>query len=317
MARIRGAVGQGKEWPSPLQSQQRGPHRGRVPSRRPALRRGPASAPPCAPKSAVKRAPARAVETALAIFAHDIRTPLTGIVAFGELLATSALGEREARWVEAIKDFAAHLAELTTLAVEAARAGKGRLKLRREVFALPRFAARLAFSLTARAEAKGLSCDTSIGELPDEAVGDPALLACGDRKSDGECREVHRAGTRRPRDHGNGAGPRQTAPLRHRLRQRHRHQRGRDAAAVSAVRPGERGDRRKVRWRRARSRAGAPSRPRDARQPQGRERAGPRQRVHLHRRARSAGRRRPRSTRRRTSRRSTFSASRTIPTAGW
>jgi CheY-like chemotaxis protein len=127
-------------------------------------------------KSAVKRAPARAVETALALFAHDIRTPLTGIVAFSELLATSALGERESRWVEAIKDLAAHLAELTTLAVEAARAGKGRLKLRREVFALPRFAARIAFSLTARAEAKGLSCDTSIGELPDEAVGDPALL---------------------------------------------------------------------------------------------------------------------------------------------
>jgi two-component system, sensor histidine kinase len=127
-------------------------------------------------KSPVKRAPARAVETALAIFAHDIRTPLTGIVAFGELLATSALGEREAGWVEAIKDLAVHLAELTTLAVEAGRAGKGRLKLRREVFALPRFAARLAFSLAARAEAKGLACDTSIGALPDEAVGDPALL---------------------------------------------------------------------------------------------------------------------------------------------
>jgi two-component system, sensor histidine kinase len=127
-------------------------------------------------KSAVKRTPARVVETALATFAHDIRTPLTGIAAFSELLATSGLGEREGRWVEAIKDLAAHLAELTTLAVEAARAGKGRLKLRREVFALPRFAARLAFSLTARAEAKGLACDTSIGELPDEAVGDPALL---------------------------------------------------------------------------------------------------------------------------------------------
>jgi two-component system, sensor histidine kinase len=127
-------------------------------------------------KSSVKRAPARAFETALATFAHDIRTPLTGIVAFSELLATSGLGEREGRWVEAIKDLAAHLSELTTLAVEAARAGKGRLRLRREVFALPRFAARLAFSLTARAEAKGLACDTSIGELPDEAVGDPALL---------------------------------------------------------------------------------------------------------------------------------------------
>src|SRR4051794_14386539 len=74
-------------------------------------------------KSAVKRTPSKAFESALATFAHDVRTPLTGIVAFSELLATSALDEREARWAEAIKDLAAHIAELTTLAVEAARAG--------------------------------------------------------------------------------------------------------------------------------------------------------------------------------------------------
>jgi CheY-like chemotaxis protein/nitrogen-specific signal transduction histidine kinase len=119
----------------------------------------------------------RAIESALATFAHDIRTPLTGIVAFSELLATSGLGERESRWVEAIKDSATHLAELTTLAVEAARAGAGRLRLRRETFALPHFAGRLAFSLAARAEAKGLACETSIpDDLPEEVIGDPVLL---------------------------------------------------------------------------------------------------------------------------------------------
>ena len=119
----------------------------------------------------------RAIETVLATFAHDIRTPLTGILAFSELLATSGLGERESRWVEAIKDAAGHLTELTTLAVEAARAGAGRLELRRETFALPRFAARLALSLAARAEAKGLACETCIpGDLPDHVAGDPALL---------------------------------------------------------------------------------------------------------------------------------------------
>jgi two-component system, sensor histidine kinase len=129
-------------------------------------------------KPAAKRGRSpRAVETVLATFAHDIRTPLTGIIAFSELLATSGLGEREGRWVEAIKDSAGHLAELTTLAVEAARARAGRLKLRRETFPLPRFAARLAFSLAARAEAKGLACETDIrGDLPDHVVGDPALL---------------------------------------------------------------------------------------------------------------------------------------------
>jgi CheY-like chemotaxis protein/nitrogen-specific signal transduction histidine kinase len=119
----------------------------------------------------------RAIETALATFAHDIRTPLTGILAFSELLATSGLGERESRWVEAIKDAAGHLTELTTLAVEAARAGAGRLELRRETFALPHFAARLALSLAARAEAKGLACEISIqDDLPEHVAGDPALL---------------------------------------------------------------------------------------------------------------------------------------------
>src|SRR5580704_19569772 len=83
----------------------------------------------------------RAIEAVLAAFAHDVRTPLTGIIAFSELLATSGIGEREQRWAAAIKDAAEHLAALATLAVEAARAGAGRLKLRRETFALPRFAA--------------------------------------------------------------------------------------------------------------------------------------------------------------------------------
>jgi CheY-like chemotaxis protein len=128
-------------------------------------------------RAAKRRHSPRAIEAVLATFAHDIRTPLTGIIAFSELLATSGLGEREGRWVEAIKDSAGHLAELTTLAVEAARAGAGRLKLRRETFALPHFAARLALSLAARAEANGLACETDTqGDLPDLVVGDPALL---------------------------------------------------------------------------------------------------------------------------------------------
>src|SRR5271156_5883816 len=68
-------------------------------------------------KPAAKRGHSpRAIETALATFAHDIRTPLTGIVALSELLATSGLGERGGRWVGAIKASAAPLSELTTLA---------------------------------------------------------------------------------------------------------------------------------------------------------------------------------------------------------
>ena len=51
------------------------------------------------------------VEAALAAFAHEVRTPLTGILAISDLLATSDLDERERRWVDTIKAGAEHLAE--------------------------------------------------------------------------------------------------------------------------------------------------------------------------------------------------------------
>ncbi len=71
------------------------------------------------------RAPAlnpRTIEATLADIAHEIRTPLTGILALGELLATSELGERERGWATSIKTTAEHLALLTSLIVDAARA---------------------------------------------------------------------------------------------------------------------------------------------------------------------------------------------------
>jgi len=57
----------------------------------------------------------------LAVFAHDIRTALTGILALGELLTSSNLGERERRWAAGIKVSAEHLASLTTLVIDAAK----------------------------------------------------------------------------------------------------------------------------------------------------------------------------------------------------
>jgi len=68
---------------------------------------------------------APATEAALAAFAHDIRTALTGILALGELLSSSNLGERERRWAFGIKGSAEHLAALTTLVIDAAKAESG------------------------------------------------------------------------------------------------------------------------------------------------------------------------------------------------
>ena len=95
-----------------------------------------------APRKARRLAPdRRAVEAALAGIAHDIRTPLTGIVALAELLATSDLGAREREWATAIKSGADHLAALTTLIVDAVKADAAGLTLQHEPFS-PRRAGR-------------------------------------------------------------------------------------------------------------------------------------------------------------------------------
>jgi CheY-like chemotaxis protein/nitrogen-specific signal transduction histidine kinase len=136
-------------------------------SRRRAPRRGPAT---------------RTTEAALAAFAHDFRTSLTGILALGELLASSNLGERERRWAAGIKTGAEHLAALTTLAIDAAkidstRPGAGALTLRQQAFRPRRLIEALADTLSARAETKGLTVDVTVAaDLPEMLVGDPARL---------------------------------------------------------------------------------------------------------------------------------------------
>jgi two-component system, sensor histidine kinase len=76
------------------------------------------------------------VEAVLATFAHEVRTPLTGILAISDLLATSELGERERQWVDTIKANAEHLAALATVFVDAARSQSTGLSLRKDFFDL-------------------------------------------------------------------------------------------------------------------------------------------------------------------------------------
>jgi len=121
------------------------------------------------------------VQAALAAFAHEVRTPLTGILAISDLLATSDLGERERRWADTIKAGAEHLASLATLFVDAARTGKGSGKggsaLRQDLFDLRALARSAGDSLAGRAAAKGLQAQVELSEkLPGLVVGDPVRL---------------------------------------------------------------------------------------------------------------------------------------------
>jgi len=137
----------------------------------------PAKKRPRVAKARKHTAQPRVVEAALAAFAHEVRTPLTGILAISGLLATSELGERERRWVDTIKAGAEHLASLATLFVDAAkdrRAGGG---LREDLFDLRALARSSGDSLAGRAAAKGLESEVEISAaLPSLVVGDPVRL---------------------------------------------------------------------------------------------------------------------------------------------
>ena len=126
-------------------------------------------------KSAV--AASSMVEAALAAFAHEVRTPLTGILAISDLLATSDLDERERRWVDTIKAGAEHLASLATLFVDAARSRGPGLGVRQDFFDLRALARSVGDLLAGRATAKGLQSQVEISEkLPAFVIGDPVRL---------------------------------------------------------------------------------------------------------------------------------------------
>jgi CheY-like chemotaxis protein len=117
------------------------------------------------------------VEAALAAFAHEVRTPLTGILAISDLLATSDLDERERRWVDTIKAAAEHLASLATLFVDAARGDGAAAGVRQDLFDLRALARTAGDSLAGRAAAKGLQFSVDISDkLPALVVGDPVRL---------------------------------------------------------------------------------------------------------------------------------------------
>src|SRR5580692_6435588 len=128
-------------------------------------------------KAAGKTVTPGIVETALATFAHEVRTPLTGILAISDLLATSDLGERERRWVDTIKAGAEHLASLATLFVDAAKTATGGSEVRQDLFDLRALARNIGDALAGRAAAKGLRSAVDISEkLPALVVGDPVRL---------------------------------------------------------------------------------------------------------------------------------------------
>jgi CheY-like chemotaxis protein len=153
-----------------MASTSRDPRKKRAPKRRPPKARA-------AKPARTGPAKSGAIEEALAVFAHEVRTPLTGILAISDLLATSELAERERRWVDTIKAGAEHLASLATLFVDAAKDRHGGSAIREDLFDLRALTRSAGDSLSGRAAAKGLQAEVAISEqLPALVVGDPIRL---------------------------------------------------------------------------------------------------------------------------------------------
>ena len=233
----------------------------------------------------VKRRPqnARAIEAALAGIAHDIRTPLTGIVALAELLASSDLGTREREWANAVKSGADHLAALTTLIVDAAKAEATGLILRNEPFSPRALAQAVGQALVARAGNRNVKAEIAIArDLPAMVAGDALRLrAALENLADNAVKFTHQGGV----SFSAAAEPAARGRMRldlHGHRQRHRHECRRIETAVSPLRAGERADRAAL-WR---GRTGAHVRQAyrqgDGRRSQGDQQEGQRQHLPSH-----------------------------------
>jgi len=99
------------------------------------------------------------------------------MLALSDLLLASDLPERERRWAAAVKDAASHLARLTTLVIDTAKAGSSKIVLHPEPFALRDFVDMVAQSLATRAEGKALQVTVAAPkDLPPRVIGDAVRL---------------------------------------------------------------------------------------------------------------------------------------------
>ena len=98
-------------------------------------------------------------------------------MALAELLASSDLGQREREWANAVKSGADHLAALTTLIVDAAKADATGLVLRNEPFSPRALAEAVGQALIARAGNKDIKAEIAIArDLPAMVSGDALRL---------------------------------------------------------------------------------------------------------------------------------------------
>jgi two-component system, cell cycle sensor histidine kinase PleC len=123
----------------------------------------------------------RALETAnrakadfIAALNHELRSPLTSVAGFADLLAAQreALGTRGARYVESIRQSADHMLDLVNEILEFSQLEAGRLVLHASVIDMERLVEECAAMLRVRAEQRGVKLNCAVDPAAARFRGD-------------------------------------------------------------------------------------------------------------------------------------------------
>jgi len=119
----------------------------------------------------------RAKSEFLAVMSHEIRTPLNGVIGMTELLATTALDERQRRYVTAAAASGRHLLDLLNDILDFSKVEANRLTLAAEPVDLRRLVGEVIDAFMPDATARRLTLDGAVGaEVPARVRGDPLRL---------------------------------------------------------------------------------------------------------------------------------------------
>ncbi len=122
-------------------------------------------------------AAARASSEFIASMAHDLRTPLNGVLGMVEMLLHSTLTEDQRDQALTIRSSAESLVRLVGDIVDFSRAGAGHLEMQSEEFSLREVLDDVARLLAQKAVAKGITFNAAVAStVPDRVRGDAAHL---------------------------------------------------------------------------------------------------------------------------------------------
>lgn len=99
----------------------------------------------------------------LSTMSHELRTPLNAVLGFATLLSEeSALGVKQRRWAEHIRDGGRHLLQLVNDVLDLSKIEAGRLELNREVFSVESAVPEVTSTLSPLIQAKKIRMNAAI-----------------------------------------------------------------------------------------------------------------------------------------------------------